>query len=205
MDGFNVYHSLREASRDLSGTGTRWLDLRALLASYLPAIGGGATLESVHYFSALATHIDARKPGVSARHRSYITCLESTGVKVELGRFKSKDVHCRTCGTTTVHHEEKETDVAISVRLFDLFQRDAADKVVLVTGDTDLAPAVRLASQLFKFKEVCFAFPYRRKNSELEKLVARSFRVSSHAYARHQYPDPVVLQDGTRVDKPPGW
>ena len=33
VDGFNVYHSLRDAEADLGGVSTRWLNLRSLLSS----------------------------------------------------------------------------------------------------------------------------------------------------------------------------
>jgi hypothetical protein len=38
-DGFNLYHSLREAARDLGGAGTRWLDIERLSRGLLPALG----------------------------------------------------------------------------------------------------------------------------------------------------------------------
>ena len=44
MDGFNLHHSLREASVALGGAHTRWLDLRSFCASYLADVGGGAKL-----------------------------------------------------------------------------------------------------------------------------------------------------------------
>ena len=56
VDGFNLYHSLVDASRDTGGVGTKWLDLRALCASYLSGIGGGAQISQIVYFSALAVH-----------------------------------------------------------------------------------------------------------------------------------------------------
>ena len=90
VDGFNLYHSLRNASTDLSGASTKWLDLKKLLSSYLYTIGGQAQLEQIFYFSAFATHVDARKPGVTVRHRNYIECLESEGVIPVMGRFKPK-------------------------------------------------------------------------------------------------------------------
>lgn len=71
VDGLNLYHSLEEASRDSGGAPSRWLDIRALLDSYLPAIGGGAVTTQVVYFSALPTHLESRKPGLTARHRLF--------------------------------------------------------------------------------------------------------------------------------------
>ena len=97
VDGFNVYHSLLAASMDLGGKPTKWLDLRSLLSSFLPVIGAGAELEEIYYFTALATHLDPHRPGVTARHRLYMEALVATGVIPVLGRFKYKTVHCCGC------------------------------------------------------------------------------------------------------------
>jgi len=159
----------------------------------------------MYYFSALAAHRDAHKPGVTTRHRTYIEAIQSTGAVVELGRFKPKQVYCQTCARTHIHYEEKETDVAISVRLMELLHNDKCDTAVIVSGDTDLAPAVRIATAVFPAKEICFAFPYRRKNRELARLVSTSFRVKKQRYQQHQFPDPLKLPSGRFLHKPANW
>lgn len=204
VDGFNLYHSLVEAANDLKAS-TKWLDLRSLCEAYLSVLGPDAILESIYYFSALAKHIDARRPGTTLRHRNYVQCLQSTGVIAELGRFKYKTVRCPSCQTNNPHYEEKETDVAISVRMLELFFTDKADTVVLLSGDTDLAPAVRTAKNLFPAKEICFAFPYKRKNSELAKMVENHFKIRSKQLLKYQLLDTVVLPTGRKIDKPRQW
>ena len=101
--------------------------------------------------------------------------------------------------------EEKETDVAISAALLELLFKDAADVIVLVTGDTDLAPAVRTAQRLFPTKELCFAFPYKRQNSELQNMVRRHFKIRGREYVKHRLPNPVVLPGGRQITKPSAW
>ena len=123
-----------------------------------------------------------------------------------LSRFKKKDtVVCKQCNARRNRHEEKETDVAMAVKLLELLFTDACDTVVLVTGDTDLAPAVRTARELCPEKEIMFGFPYKRKNRELEKLVSRSFVFSKESYAKYQLADPFRLPDGAKVWKPQSW
>ena len=206
VDGFNVYHSAREARHDLKGASTLWLDFRSLLLSFLSsAIGRDAVLAEIHYFSALATHMDPKRPGTTARHKAYIDCLRATSVQVHMGRFKSKTVWCRSCKTNNTHYEEKETDVALSAKLLELFHNDACDTVVLVTGDTDLAPAVRTTAQVFPSKTVHFAFPYKRKNKELAQLTGNSFVIRKERYTSNQLSDPFVLPNGRTIAKPPSW
>jgi len=207
VDGFNLYHSVCEASNvlGLAGTGTKWLDLSKLCESYLSLIGGGAQLDRIYYFSALATHLEPAKPDLTMRHRLYLQCLEDSGVVVELSRFKMKDVRCRNCGHVFQRAEEKETDVALACKLLEVLFNDDCETAVLVTGDTDIAPAVRAASSLFPLKRVAFAFPFGRKNKELAKLVSTAFRISKEAYVNHQFPDPVILKSGKAISKPAKW
>ena len=207
VDGFNLYHSLKSASfaLGLNEAGTRWLDIAGLCRSYIYLFGKVASLHEVHYFSALAKHLEATKSDVTARHAAYIACLEDTGVAVELSRFKRKRFRCDKCGANLKRHEEKETDVAIAAKLLEICFTDAADRIVLITGDTDVAPAVRTAKRLFPHKTICFAFPYDRKNDELAQLVPMCFHMSKEAYASHQFPDPYVTKSGQSVAKPARW
>lgn len=207
VDGFNLYHSVCDASRalGLAGSGVKWLNLRKMCESHLSLIGGPAQLERIYYFSALATHLEPAKPDLTLRHRAYLECLVDTGVVVELSRFKMKDIACRECGCKFQRAEEKETDVALAAKLLEILHKDECDTAVLITGDTDIAPAVRTASALFPLKRVCFAFPFGRKNKELAKLVSTSFRISKEAYASHQFADPVILKSGKAIPKPAKW
>jgi uncharacterized LabA/DUF88 family protein len=205
VDGFNVYHSAKEAAVDLGGTSTLWLDLHSLLSSYSSVFGRDAVLSDIYYFSALAKHIDSKRPGTTKKHQDYIDCLKSTGVKVRLGRFKYKTIWCGGCKKNNVHYEEKETDVALSLTIMELFHRDSCDTVALVTGDTDLAPAVRMAADVFPEKGICFAFPYKRKNKELNAITDKSFLIRKERYAAHQFSDPYTGVPGRTIYKPARW
>lgn len=159
----------------------------------------------VYYFSALARHLEAVKPDVTVRHLAYIECLRSTGVQVELAQFKQKRTKCPHCSLVITRHEEKGTDVAVAVKLVELCATDQCDAVVLLTGDSDLAPAVRAAQRQFPKKEMFSFFPYGRASFELRSLVRQSFKIKSDRYVKFQLPDPVVLADGRQISKPTGW
>ncbi len=157
VDGFNLYHSTLRLRRD-TGCCTKWLDLHSLCQSYLHLFGKDSTLISVQYFSALPYHLSSRAPGKISRHRKYLSCLNNSGVIVELGRFKEKQVFCTSCRTTFLKHEEKETDVSIAVSLLELLFTDVCDMAVIMSGDTDLSPAVKKESKTFSPKESHFRF-----------------------------------------------
>jgi hypothetical protein len=120
-------------------------------------------------------------------------------------KCEKKKSTCGNCGSELERHEEKDTDVAIATKLLELFFTNSCDTVMLVTGDTNVAPAVRSAQALFPKKNVCFAFPYRRKNKGLAQLVSKSLNIKKEHYAKHQLPDPATFVDGIKVSKPPNW
>ncbi|MFC1490256.1 NYN domain-containing protein [Candidatus Latescibacterota bacterium] len=205
IDGFNLYHSLVDIRTFLRGTSTKWLNIHSLCSSYLPLIDRSARLSDIYYFSSLATHLQHRSPNKIINHKKYIKCIKSFGVNVELGRFKKKFIRCPKCQNNITKHEEKETDVAIATKLLELSFFDKYDTAVLVTGDTDLAPAVRSIQSSFNNKKVIFAFPYNRKNDELAALAPGSFSIGCNNCVKHQLPNPVVLQGGIEIFKPSSW
>jgi hypothetical protein len=176
IDGFNLYDSLRDASRDLDGAGTRWLDLFGLCSSFLNEIGGNAQFSEVGYFSALAHHLEPIEPGLVERHLAYIDCLRETGVRVELGYFKPKQVLCPGCRFRIVRHEEKETDVAIGTRLLELAVSGECDAIGVVSGDSDLAPALRASRRCRREMLLLACFPYHlgARNSRRWPIAASS-------------------------------
>jgi uncharacterized LabA/DUF88 family protein len=202
IDGFNVYHSILALEED-TGYCTKWLDYKSLCESYIPLGGKDANLEAVYYFSAIPYYLN--KPDKIQRHKDYIKCLESTGIKKELGRFKEKSVYCQQCRKMILKHEEKETDVAIAIKLFKIFHKKECDTAIIMTGDTDLSPAVRECNALFPNKKIMFAFPFFRYNAELKLLAPDSFKIGKEQYIKHQLPNPVILPDGQVIHKPQTW
>src|SRR5947209_20039065 len=107
----------------------KWLDFQAFCSSFLPLISRDATLEKVFYFSASADF----RPDKAARHAIHVAALRSTGVAVQLGRFKEKDIRCPKCTTNFTRHEAKASDVAVAVTLLVLLAVHACGSVVLLT------------------------------------------------------------------------
>jgi len=205
VDGFNLYHSIEDIKK-FAKADVKWLNIHALCSSYIPLFGREAVLEDVFYFSALKNYLQSRKPDSILRHKQFISCLENTGVKVILGRFKKKDVYCYKCHQALTKHEEKETDVSIAVKILELTFLNSADTLVIISGDTDLAPAVKTALSHFNQKQICFGFPFNRKNRELEKLGNHtSFVIDKNQYIKYQFPDPYILKSGLVLHKPNTW
>jgi uncharacterized LabA/DUF88 family protein len=204
IDGFNIYHSVLDIQND-TGYCAKWLDLTALCKSYVYQFGRDARIEAIYYFSAIPEYLNSTNPGKIKRHKRYITCLKSKGIVVELGRFKEKKVFCDNCKKVILKHEEKETDVTIAIKVFEVFLKNECETVVIVSGDTDLAPAIRKCKILFPTRKVIFCFPYNRKNMELFTLAPGSFSINRGQYIKYQLPNPVILENGQKINKPSTW
>ena len=146
-------------------------------------------------------------------------------MEVSLGRFKKKNTRasltrCRfyrpgltwsvrlplqSVWVSVKGFEEKETDVAIAVKMLELAYSGTTDCLVLVSGDTDLCPAILGIRRMFPGIGVRVAFPYERYNRDLDRRADARFRLSPRLMARHQFPDPYVLRSGKRLSKPPDW
>lgn len=200
IDGFNLYHSIKDVIADGHGTShLKWLDVPDLCAGIVrdcPDIPRVGRVESIHYFTAFAKHLESRSPGIVRRHQTFVSALKVRGADVHVATFKK---------TATGRHEEKETDVAIAVTLLELFHEDAADCAFVMSGDTDLMPAVRASRRMFPERQVCFAFPYRRQNNVLKDEADVTFRIRAHRYAKHLLPDPVVTTAGAELRCPTSW
>lgn len=204
IDGFNLYHSIVDIEYK-NGIKNKWLNITSLLKSYIPLFGKDAKLESIYFFTALRLFLQNSYPETILRHKRYIKVLDSLGIKIVYGRFKSKNIKCKKCNKYFIKHEEKETDVAIVTKLFELVHNNSSDIYVIVSGDTDLSPAIKTIKELHPALKIYSIFPCRRKNDELKKIVDGSFYIKSKKYQKHQLPDPVILGDGKKIYKLNVW
>ncbi|WP_028389014.1 NYN domain-containing protein [Legionella fairfieldensis] len=101
-------------------------------------------IEQIYYFSAIATHLDKE---TILRHRTYVEALETVGVEFIGGNFKKKllDYKNKQINLQWIKHEEKETDVNLSIYMVRDAIKKSFDKIILVTNDTDMVPAVKMA------------------------------------------------------------
>jgi hypothetical protein len=102
-------------------------------------------------------------------------------------------------------YEEKETDVAIASRLLAAETRRQFDLALLVTGDTDLVPAVATARAGTPPLTAAVAIPYRRVNRQLRFAADMSLRLGRASYVSHQLPATVRGSGGHLLSRPPEW
>lgn len=176
VDGFNLYHALDA----LGENHLKWLDLWALAGKIS---GNSETVAEVKYFSAFATWREASY----RRHQRYVRALQAHGVTFVEGRFKDGTARCRVCKETYPTHEEKETDVNIGAHLMADALRDRFDRALVISADTDLIPAIRLAQTEVPQKTVSSVAPPGRfaKNREWPPL----FEITVGKIRQSQLPD----------------
>lgn len=195
FDGFNLYHAFDSVPRYHP---YKWISLTALAKCYLRSAD---RLAGINYFTTLATW-DAAK---AARHRLFIKAQENEGVEVVYGAFKRKDRKCPACKAVFKSHEEKETDVNIALRLFQLAIRDNYDRAIIVSGDTDLLPAIKAVQATFPGKQIGVLIPIGRASEDLKKQADFHHKMKEAHLQAARYPDSLTLSDGAILHCPPAW
>ncbi|MGH9669782.1 MAG: NYN domain-containing protein [Terriglobales bacterium] len=197
VDGFNLYHAL-----DWSPTGHdprryrkyKWNSLSRLANCYV-LDRKNDSITGIEFFTTLP-HWD---PAKVARHKLYIKLQEAEGVKVIYGEFKHKEVLCKHCHRVFRRQEEKQTDVNIAVRLFQLAVQDQFDKAIIISGDTDLIPAVKAVQSLFPGKPIGVVIPIGRSSEDFKNQADFHFKMKEKHLNSCRLSDTVMLADGVTV------
>ena len=195
IDGFNFYHALDAVP---AYHRFKWMNLRKLVNCY---VLGSDTLEGVEYFTTLATW-DA---GKVARHTLFIRANEEQGVVVTYGEFKRKDRFCTRCGRTFISREEKQTDVNIALRLFELAVQGRYDKAIIVSGDTDLIPAIKAVHRTFPQKTVGVVIPIARASEDLKNQADFYHKMKLKHLISSRFDDDHKMADGHILSCPVNW
>lgn len=196
VDGFNLYYGLKAGY----GQKYHWLDLQVLASSLLRP---GQELQAVHYFTARPyNNSDSER-----RQVAYLNALASHSPKVRLieGRFQEKPQECQACGARWISYEEKETDVNIAIALLEDAVLDAYDVAILISGDSDLRPAVAAAKRVNSRKRIIAAFPPRRHSKGLAQAVDAYVSLSTTKVRNAQLPPKVVTAGGIVLQRPAHW
>lgn len=181
VDGFNLYHSIK----DLQNDKLKWLSLNSLANSLIPKRDEEVVF--IKYFSALA-----HKRGMDSvkRHEAYMAALKSEGVSCILGRFKGQPRRCRACGSSWNHPEEKETDVNIAIHMVaDAFE-DQFDICYLISADTDLVPPLKLIKAKLPSKVLVAVSPPNRPHGQhIRNIADRALKLNAAQLGRCRLPD----------------
>ena len=194
VDGFNVYHAIKTPRLGKY----RWLNYWKLAEEFLQPKD---QLVGVLYFTAIPPW-DIHKRN---RHKRLISANQFYGVQVISGKFRYTTKRCRKCRQEYHTYEEKRTDVNIAVHLLKNAQEDNYDKAVLVSGDSDIIPAIEAVKQTFPEKELSLVIPIGGKARELTNFVGSSMQMKEIHLRTSQLPGTVTLQNGVALQRPIQW
>ncbi|MEW5983503.1 MAG: NYN domain-containing protein [Acidobacteriota bacterium] len=202
MDGFNLYYGA------VKGTPHKWLDLQRLFESLRP----DDEIQTLKYFTAL---VDGPK---QQNQLAFLAALGSLP-KIEIiqGKFKKKRIRCihpkcQLPGDRFFEsQEEKHTDVNIALHMLDDAYRGKCDISVLVSGDSDLVPAVSMVRSRFPALRVVVYAPvpvtaHGRHAMELKRAAHAGKNLPHKLIETSQFPDVVTnARTGQVIKKPATW
>lgn len=194
IDGFNLYFGMKE-----SGNDTLWLNVHKLVASLLKPT---QQLVYTNYFTSRITN----NPPKEQRQKTYLEALETlSDCRIVYGQYQSHIEECRNCGYIYPYSSEKMTDVNIAVALMKDAFTDKYDTAFLITGDSDLVPAIKSIHKLFNDKRVFVAFPPNRFNISVKDVSKGCMTIGRKKLKDAQFPDTVVKKDGFVLERPGIW
>ncbi|MFH1051313.1 MAG: NYN domain-containing protein [bacterium] len=157
---------------------------------------------SVKYFTArIEMPEDKRK-----RQLQFLEALETLD-KIEMffGKYLTTTMQCRNCGANWIKSNEKETDVNIAIELLTDAIKDSFDTALIISGDSDLSPAIRRTKQLCPGKKIISVFPPNRVSIELQNSADGYFVLSESKIKGSLFPDEIIKPDGFVLHKPIEW
>jgi len=203
IDGFNLYYGA------VRGTPYKWLNLE----KYFSIIRPHDDLIAIKYFTAEIVG-PTRK-----NQEAFLNALSTLPlIKIILGKFKQKRLKCEVAPACLVADasrfffkaEEKRTDVNIAVSMIDDAYRNECDQFVVVSGDSDLVPAVRMVRERFPLKKITVYIPagediIRGKAYELRSAAHKGRLLPLNVLPLAQFPAQVPAGAGGFYSKPVTW
>ena len=203
VDGFNLYFGI------LQGTpNSKWLNLE----SFMDFLRPDEEILGVRYFTALVDpqkHISVSRD----RQKRYLQALGSCSkLKVIMGKYQLREVSCRAkCRERYEVPEEKKTDVGIAVQMISDAIDGLMDRIVLVSGDSDLEPAVEWIRKRHPAVKITVYIPQdpgnpkQRRNDTYRSMGVDAKPLPTTDIHRFQFPHKVDLGSGRSVERPREW
>ena len=101
--------------------------------------------------------------------------------------------------------EEKQTDVNIALKLLRLAVENAYDKAIIISGDTDLIPAVRTVKEMYPEKQIGVVIPIGGISEDFKRSADFHHKMKENHLKASLLSDPMKLTNGTILVCPPNW
>jgi len=205
IDGFNLYFGT------LAQSPYRWLDLDRFARFLRPS----DDVRKIKYFTAMV--VGPTQPNQEA----YLKALSTRpSVEVILGNFKKKTVECSNARCPGRPRnirrfktlEEKRTDVNIALHMLDDMYQGNCERLVLISGDSDLVPAIDLVLDRMPTAKGSVYIPVpinstqgdrdRSYKRELRNVATSDRKLPNQLLKHRLLPDPVILPNLSTVQMP---
>lgn len=197
VDGYNLYHGIDKLCHDSPNSDyLKWVSLEKIINQFMRPETHEIT--EIIYFTAYAFW----KPEALIRHRLYIRALEYENVQIVFGQFKKKRKRCLKCGKWYLDREEKETDVNIAIRIIQLAYEKSYDDLLLITGDTDIVPAIKNAKQIYNEGRIRVIAPPERDNYELIQCADKFSQIKRIHLEEALLPEVITPLKGKDIKRP---
>ncbi|WKA26219.1 NYN domain-containing protein [Bradyrhizobium roseum] len=214
VDGFNLYYRMLEQRPDL-----KWLDIKQVAEKTLRPEN---QVIGVRYYTArVSGRHDPQAPG---RQQVYFDALSTIPeISLHMGNFLSAKkfaglVHPPSFRphlaaplpqpwpvVVRVHKtEEKGSDVNLASHLLLGAFRNDYDVAAVLSNDTDLVEPIRIATRELG-KVVGLLSPVSAPAPQLRAVSSFVRHIKISDLASSQFPDPIILPDGTALIKPATW
>lgn len=196
IDGFNFYYGLREKNWKQF----YWLDITNFCRSLIKP---SHTLVNVNYFSALPLNHSGK---VRRQDKFFKANSINQEFVLHLSEHKPKNKICNQCGHTIISSEEKQTDVKIACEILKNCSKNICDLSIIISGDSDLIPAIRSAKEINRRHQVMVFFPPNRITHEIKNYVDgfRDLSQYKKKFNENKFPD-IIRVNNTDVQIPEKW
>jgi uncharacterized LabA/DUF88 family protein len=207
IDGFSLYYGLRESGWKRF----YWLNLCSLIENLCE---GDQEVSRVKYFTSVVSPTK-NDPDKHLRQKAYLDALGSLPkLQIIYGRYELRPQECPKCGCQPTcsgcglpleKRVEKKTDVNIAVELLTDAVQHSFDVAVLISGDSDLAPAILRARNFATTAKFVVAHPPHRVSGELGRAAHSAFTIYRSIFSGSRLPDTVPIGKGLTVTRPVEW
>jgi uncharacterized LabA/DUF88 family protein len=195
IDGFNLYHGVRA----MKLSKYKWLDVQALSKSL---IVDKQILVHTKYFTARISD----PPDKVERQSTYLDALGSLDdLTIIEGQYEKRDITCPICYACYPNSKEKRTDVNIAVQMVFDGLADLYDVALLISGDSDLVPAVLGIQANMPGKRVVVACPPNRYSNELKQVANVTFGIYERRIKKSMLPDVIRGAKNYPLRRPATW
>lgn len=195
IDGFNLYHGLR----DKDWRCYYWLNLHKLCLHLLKT---GQHLVIVKYFTSRIKAPNDKKK----RQSTYIEALNTIGgIKLYYGKYQLTSTKCKNCDSEFEIPDEKMTDVQIGAEMVSDAYNNNYDTALLISGDIDLVPAIEVIRANCPTKRIIVVFPPKRSADELRNVANGVMHITESILKNSVLPLEITKAGGYVLKCPSKW